>query len=121
MHRIIGTVMGRRRTPVITVADTGQKFVGEFYRDVGHPKPKHKLGRPRTETQRDLFAYLLRRQGVAWEEIAKRCGFDSFDLTSVELLQRAVKRLKCRIVFETPLYNTRLHFGSQFGIALHGD
>lgn len=106
--------MGR----VITTSDTGSMFVGEFYRNVGRPKPKRKRGRPAIRQGRDAIAHWLREQGVSWADTARLCGFDrsqdiknpSFD--PIADARTAVKRLKRR---------GRIALVTHYGVALHGD
>ena len=92
--------MRRRRTPVITAADDGSKFVGEFYRDRGRPPTRRRQrGSPRRNLSRDGLAFALHLayrvcgQPVKWVEIARLCGYDSDDFDAPERLQRASNRL----------------------------
>jgi len=110
--------MRRRRTPVITTADNGSKFVGEFSRGRGRPPTRRRQrGAPRRNLSRDGVAFTLRLaygvcgQPVNWEEIARLCGDDSDD--APERIQRATSRLRKQ--------GRMLAIITRHGTALRGD
>lgn len=94
--------MSRRRTPVITTADNGSKFVGEFSRERGRPKrERNPRGGQFRKRRRDLKVYWFRHYaGLGWENIADKFERDPdvVNPADADALRKAADRLERRII-----------------------